>query len=196
MATIQNTTVTPTKLELLTEWLPAQPWYVAHAGAPDLVKGGGFRLDDPRGEVGIEFLVVVDRAAPEPVAYLVPLGYRGVALDGAGREALVGTCEHGVLGTRWVYDGAHDPVVSAQLRELLDGRAVPQHQNESDTPDPTVRLHGTATATDGTGTRPVEIQRVLRPAEVDEAAPRHLVAGWTRPDGTPARGVFATTGRE
>ncbi|GAA3083496.1 hypothetical protein GCM10020000_82080 [Streptomyces olivoverticillatus] len=191
MATVHNTTVTPTKLELLTEWLPTQPWYSAHAEAPELVKAGGFRLDDPEGEVGIEFLVVVDTAAPEHVAYLVPMGYRGAVLEGASREALVGTCEHGVLGTRWVYDGVHDPVVTAQLRALLRGQAVPQHQDESDIPDPTVRVHGT-----DHDALHVEIRRVLRSSEADEGAPRHLVAGWTWPDGTPARGVFATTTQE
>jgi hypothetical protein len=191
MATVQHTTITPTKLELLTAWLPAQPWYAAHAGAPELVKAGGFRLDDPEGEVGIEFLAVVDTAAPEPVAYLVPMGYRGAADDGAPRAALIGTCEHGVLGTRWVYDGVHDPVVTAQVRALLRGQAVPQHQNESDTVDPTVRVHGA-----GPVAGDVRIRRVLNavdvPAEDDGAAPPHLVAGWTWPDGTPARGVFAT----
>ncbi|MDH6109881.1 hypothetical protein P3T36_005318 [Kitasatospora sp. MAP12-15] len=195
MAIVHNTTVTPTKRELLTEWLPSQPWYSAHAGAPELVRGGGFRLDDPEGEVGIEFLVVVDTAAPEHTAYLVPMGYRGAPLEGASREALVGTCEHGVLGTRWVYDGVHDPVVTAQLRALLRGQAVAQHQDESDTLDPTVRVHGTEHDAHHDAQH-VEIRRVLRSAEVDEGAPRHLVAGWTWPDGTPARGVFATTTRE
>jgi hypothetical protein len=38
-----------------------------------LAKAGGFRLDDPQGEVGIEFMVVTDTAGPQPVAYLVPL---------------------------------------------------------------------------------------------------------------------------
>ncbi|HEY1703136.1 MAG TPA: hypothetical protein VGG75_25830 [Trebonia sp.] len=44
MAIIYRTTLTPTKLELLTLWLPSRPWYQGQA--PDLVKAGGFRLDD------------------------------------------------------------------------------------------------------------------------------------------------------
>ncbi len=43
----------------------------------------------------------------------------------------------------WIYDGVHDPVVMAQLRALLRGESVPQHQSKSDTPDPTVTVHRT-----------------------------------------------------
>ncbi|WP_256104710.1 maltokinase N-terminal cap-like domain-containing protein [Streptomyces sp. ODS05-4] len=138
MAVIHETTVTPTKLELLAAWLPGRPWYAG--SAPDLERAGGFRLDDPDGEVGIEFMVVNDSAGGEPVSYLVPVAYRGAPLDGA-EDALVGTMEHGVLGKRWVYDGAHDPVVQAQLLAFLAGRAEPQAQSVSDTPDPSVVAH-------------------------------------------------------
>ncbi|NUU20143.1 MAG: 1,4-alpha-glucan branching protein [Streptomycetaceae bacterium] len=192
MAAIHHTTMTPGKLELLTAWLPKQTWYAGDA-APDLVKAGGFRLDDPEGEVGIEFMVVVDAAAREPQAYLVPMGYRGAPLEGAPDEALIGTSEHGVLGTRWIYDGIHDPVVMRQLRALLHGEATPQHQSKSDTPDPTVTVQGAGATDPGDGLG-VAINRVLRPAP-EEAPPNasaHLVAGWTRPDGTTVRGVFAT----
>ncbi|MEV8595866.1 1,4-alpha-glucan branching protein [Streptomyces sp. NPDC052012] len=188
MSFIHRTTMTPTKLELLTGWLPKQSWYAGDAEKPELVRAGGFRLDDPEGEVGIEFMVVVDTAGREPVAYLVPLAYRGAALEGAPGEALLGTAEHGVLGTRWIYDGVHDPVVTAQLLALLRGEAVPQHQSESDTPDPTVTVHGDAPA----GGSHVRVNRVLRAAEHERASCAHVVAGWTWPDGTAARGVFAT----
>ncbi|MGP4110410.1 maltokinase N-terminal cap-like domain-containing protein [Streptomyces sp. 4N509B] len=187
MATIHRTTMTPTKLELLTAWLPKQTWYLGSTATPELVRAGGFRLDDPEGEVGIEIMVVVDATTPEPVAYLVPLGYRGEALEGVPEEALIGTSEHGVLGTRWIYDGAHDPVVTARLRALLRGEATPQHQSLSDTPDPTVTVHGTAPV-DGLD---VHLNRVLRPAEPAQNPPAHLVAGWTWPDGTTARAVLA-----
>jgi hypothetical protein len=93
-----------------------------------------------------------------------------------------------VLGTRWIYDGAHDPVVLAQLGALLRGGATPQHQSLSDTSDPTVTVHGTGPG-QGAGVR---INRVLRPAEVEQGSSGRLVAGWTWPDGTAARGVFAS----
>ncbi|MGW3581839.1 maltokinase N-terminal cap-like domain-containing protein [Streptomyces rubiginosohelvolus] len=187
MATVHRTTMTPTKLELITGWLPQQKWYAGPTGTPDLTSAGGFRLDDPAGEVGIEFMVVVDTAAGEPVAYLVPLSYRGAALEDAPDEALIGTSEHGVLGTRWIYDGAHDPVVLAQLGALLRGEAEPQHQRESDTPDPTVTVRGTGPA-EGFDVR---INRVLPSTEAGQQPTAHLVAGWTWPDGTAAEGVFA-----
>ncbi|MEU9927859.1 MULTISPECIES: maltokinase N-terminal cap-like domain-containing protein [Streptomyces] len=187
MASIHRTTMTPTKLELLTGWLPRQSWYVGSGETPDLVKAGGFRLDDPEGEVGIEFMVVADTAGQEPVAYLVPLGYRGAALEGVPGEALIGTSEHGVLGTRWIYDGAHDPVVLAQLRALLGGDAKPQQQSVSDTPDPTVIVHGTGPDQGAD----VRINRVLRPVESEQGSSGRLVAGWTWPDGTAVRGEMA-----
>lgn len=72
MAVIHRTTLTPTKLELLTAWLPTRPWYRGGPATPELTKAGGFRLDDPEGEVGIEFMVVTDTSGPAPVHYLAP----------------------------------------------------------------------------------------------------------------------------
>ncbi|MCX4919738.1 1,4-alpha-glucan branching protein [Streptomyces sp. NBC_00687] len=186
MATIHRTTLSPTKLELLTGWLPKQSWYRGSGASLELVKAGGFRLDDPDGAVGIEFMVVVDAAPQDPVAYLVPLSYRGEPLEGAPGEALIGTSEHGVLGTRWVYDGVHDSVVTAQLRALLRGEAVPQQQSESDTPDPTVTVYAS-----GDGDElDVHVNRVLQPMRAAQTPPKGVVAGWTWSDGTAARGVF------
>lgn len=216
MAIIHNTTLKPTKLELLTAWLPTRPWY-AGAGAPELIKAGGFRLDDPAGEVGIEFMVAVDTSGPEPVAYHVPLTYRGAPLPGA-EHALVGTMEHGVLGPRWAYDGCHDPVLLAALLTLIEGRAQAQAQSLTDTPDhevtrsytgdsPTVEgglsaATDTAEATelraeDGTLLR---VHRVLRPT-ADGTAPLapagalgHVAGAWQTPDDTRAHAVFVTLG--
>ncbi|WP_351222189.1 1,4-alpha-glucan branching protein [Streptomyces sp. NPDC002133] len=145
MSVIHRTTMTPGKLELLAAWLPAQPWYQGATRGPELAKAGGFRLDDPQGEVGIEFMVVTDSSGDQPVSYHVPLSYRGAPLDGAD-QALIGTSEHGVLGRRWVYDGTQDPVVVAQLLALIQGRAEPQAQSATNTPDPTVTRHFTGAA--------------------------------------------------
>ena len=138
MAIIHTTaTLSPTKLELLASWLPAQPWYLGQGHQPELARAGGFRLDDPQGEVGIEFMVVTDGSGHRVVTYLVPMTYRASALASAD-GALIGTAEHGVLGRRWIYDGVHDPVLVAQLVALIQGDAEPQAQSVSDTPDPTV----------------------------------------------------------
>jgi hypothetical protein len=112
MATIHQTAMQPGKPELLTGWLPAQPWY-AGPERRDLIRAGSFRLDDPAGEVGIELMLIADVSGEEPAVYHVPLTYRGAALAGA-EAALNGTSEHGVLGTRWVYDGTGDPVLIAR----------------------------------------------------------------------------------
>ena len=137
MAIIHKTTLTPGKLELLTDWLPGQPWYADRGRAPELARAGGFRLDDPQGEVGIEFMVVTDGSDDQAASYLTPMTYRASALAGAD-GALIGTTEHGVLGRRWIYDGIGDPVLVGQLVALIQGQAQPQMQSVSDTPDPTV----------------------------------------------------------
>ncbi|WP_328416985.1 1,4-alpha-glucan branching protein [Streptomyces violaceus] len=211
MAVIHHTTLTPTKLELLTSWLPSRPWYRGDAAEPKLVKAGGFRLDDPRGEVGVEFLVVTDTSGPRPTSYLVPFAYRGAPLDGA-EHALVGTMEHGVLGRRWAYDGCHDPVSLAQLSALIEGRVQAQDQNISDVPDREVTASCTGegplptnfTATDDRdGTRlttpqgtTLHLHRVLQPAPAGPLTPArgatgHVTGSWQLPDGTRARGMLA-----
>lgn len=207
MAIIHNTTLKPTKLELLTTWLPTRPWYVG-TGTPELAKAGGFRLDDPAGEVGIEFMVAGDTSGPGPVAYLVPLTYRAAPLPGAD-HALVGTMEHGVLGPRWAYDGVHDPVLRTELLALFEGRVQAQAQSLSDTPDDEVThswtglalpsAEGPAEVTehqDGSGLRlpdgtALRIHRIPLPT-VPEGAAGHLSGAWNAPDGTRTRGVFAT----
>ncbi|MFF9677881.1 1,4-alpha-glucan branching protein, partial [Streptomyces eurythermus] len=131
MSVIHRTTLEPTKLELLAGWLPTRPWYHGGPEGPRLSRVGGFRLDDPKGEAGIEFMVVRDDSGDAPVSYLVPLTYRGAPLDGAD-AALLGTAEHGVLGRRWIYDACHDPVAVAELAALVEGRAEPQAQSVSD----------------------------------------------------------------
>lgn len=93
-------TVTPTKEQLISEWLPLQPW--GPAGGEELSFIGSYRFDDPDGAVGIETFLV---ASGESL-YQVPLTYRDApALDQRG---LITTMEHTVLGTRWVYDGLRD----------------------------------------------------------------------------------------
>jgi hypothetical protein len=83
MATIHSgTTMVPTTVELRSDWLRRQPWYLDTGVAPQLSRAGGFRLDDPAGEVGIEFMVATDAAGGEETTYLVPMTYRATALAG------------------------------------------------------------------------------------------------------------------
>jgi hypothetical protein len=213
MSIIHRTTLTPTKMELLSAWLPTRPWYLGTTGTADPVKAGGFRLDDPKGEVGIEFMVATDQAGRQPVTYHVPLTYRASPLDGAD-DALVGTTEHGVLGHRWVYDGTRDPVLVHQLVALIQGSAAAQAQSQSDTLDPTVQVRAASpaalapagfTAVDspnGTLLRiqvsaaaelAVAVSRVLaEDAGLDQDGRGYVTAPWRRPDGTTLRSVFAT----
>ena len=176
MAHIHHTTMTPSKLELLESWLPRQPWYSGSGRVPLLAKVGGFRLDDPAGEVGLEFMIVRDDATG--AAYGVPMAYRGAPVAGG---ALIGTSEHGVLGTRWLYDGAADPVFEEQLRALARGEVQAQDQSVSDLPDPTVEVSGEL----GVGARLV-VARRLQPGEG-----RGVVATWEDSGGRRVRGPVA-----
>lgn len=145
MALLHHATLTPSKREMIAAWLPSQPWA---AGLPEVAPFGGFRLDDPDGEVGIEGILL--RSADGAVVVHVPLTYRGAPLEGA-EDALVGTTEHSVLGTRWVYDAPADPVYRAVLTATIveagagadeyfevDGERVPR--------DPTVSVAGSGGA--------------------------------------------------
>ncbi len=140
MAEVMQTTLSPTKLELLAGWIGRQRWYSTKGLEPRLRRLGGYRLDDPAGEVGIETIILVDEAPAEPIVYQVPLTYRSAPCVGA-EAGLIGTMEHGVLGTRYVYDAPHDPVYREQLLALACGRAQAQHATTSYTPDPAVVGH-------------------------------------------------------
>ncbi|MEU6259992.1 1,4-alpha-glucan branching protein [Streptomyces sp. NPDC047043] len=207
MALIHHTTLKPTKVELLTTWLPTRPWYQGGPATPELTKAGGFRLDDPEGEVGIEFMVATDASGPAPAAYLVPLTYRGAPLDGA-EHALIGTMEHGVLGKRWAYDGCHDPVLLAELLVLLQGRTQAMAQSITDTPDDEV-THSCAstietplsTPTDTTestelhttDSKLLRVHRVLHPTPLPpQEVLGHVTGAWQATADTRARAVFVT----
>jgi Maltokinase N-terminal cap domain len=189
LAVIHRTTMVPGKRDLLTAWLPKQDWYLRHAQGPSLARAGGFRLDDPDGEVGIEFDVARDDAAEPVAAYLVPMTYRGSPLAGADAH-LIGTAEHGVLGKRWIYDGTHDPVLLAQLAQLIQGHVRAQSQSQSETHDPSVH----AVPVEGTSAEQLStiFTRLLVPADLATGTEPGQVTGlWAGPDGTLVRSVFA-----
>lgn len=107
MAVLHQAELTPPKIDLVASWLKQMPW-AAGLGKPELI--GSYRLDDPEGEVGIEFLLA---ACGEQKVHL-PLTYRAAPMEGAD-EYLIGTTQHSVLGKRHVYDGCADPVLVHQL---------------------------------------------------------------------------------
>jgi maltokinase-like protein len=214
MAIIHRTTLAPAKLELLTSWLPGRPWYAGEAALPRLAKAGGFRLDDPDGEVGLEFMAATDDSGDEPVTYHVPLTYRGTPLTG-GDGALIGTAEHGTLGKRWIYDGTRDPVLVTQMFALLLGEAEPQAQSISNTVDPSVTRSITgnvgalpvtiADVTEGRSSTDVivrpaatagllmlRVNRVLRPNApgLMTGSLGHVTAEWAGPGASQSRGRF------
>ncbi|MFD2079014.1 hypothetical protein SAMN05421678_102278 [Actinopolymorpha cephalotaxi] len=169
MAVIHRAEIRPTKLELLGEWLPKQSWYAGDPGAAP-ASVGAYRFDDPRGEVGIETLLV--RTAGGQVVQ-VPLTYRGAPLAG-GEPFLVGTMEHSVLGQRWVYDGCGDPVYlsalaavilghAVQAEELLEGKGADGPQRRT----PTVSVVGTGAR--GMAVTDVEAAKDLNAVGVPEA---------------------------
>lgn len=129
-----GTTLTPSKVDLVAAWMGGQRWYAAKGTTPALSRLTAWRLGDPVGQVGIETLILLDTAGPEPVVYQVPLTYRDAPVEGL-EHALVGTMEHGVLGTRWVYDAPHDPVYAAQVLALLQGRVQAESSARSDAVD-------------------------------------------------------------
>lgn len=113
MAIIHRATLSPSKLELIEKYLPVQPWFTKDGSAPPELLGA-YRFDDPDGEVGLETHLVSQGGK----IYQVPLSYRGSELPGAA-DSLLGTMEHSVLGTRWVYDACADPVYVAALATAI-----------------------------------------------------------------------------
>lgn len=103
MAILHHATLVPSKLELLSAWLPRRPWAADVTGLRQL---GAYRFDDPAGQVGVEAFLL---GTASGTVLHVPLTYRAAPLTGA-EEDLVGIIEHSVLGRRWVYDGCADPV--------------------------------------------------------------------------------------
>ncbi|GAB3264397.1 maltokinase N-terminal cap-like domain-containing protein [Nocardioides dilutus] len=172
MAFLHNATLVPTKKQLLTAWLPDQPWFTSVEWDPV----GSFRLDDPDGEVGMEGFLL-GRADG---GLFVPVTYRGAPLEGA-EEHLVGTTEHSALGTRWVYDAWGDPVWRAAVAETIRSggtQAVEENEQEDGRivlREPSATVRGSGPAADGVLADELVFTRVLgEPLD----APLTLTATW------------------
>lgn len=146
MALLHHATLAPTKLELLSAWLPGRPWF-GGSDTATLTQVGMYRFDDPAGEVGIETLLF--RTADD-VILQIPVTYRAAPLP-ATQAALIGTAEHSVLGRRWVYDATADPVYAAALAlAILTGGTQADIDFATDTGlqrwEPTTRIAGSGSA--------------------------------------------------
>lgn len=145
MALIHQATISPTKLEALTAWLPGRSW-LDGADVSTLTQVGAYRFDDPAGAVGIETLLV---GTADGGLLQVPLSYRSAPLAGA-EDALVTTMRHSVLGPRWAYDGCADPVAMRALAAaILTGGHEAELELDTGTGlerrEPTVRVVGNGT---------------------------------------------------
>ena len=127
MALLHEATISPRKDELVGPWLPTRAWW---DGEADRGPVGSFRLDDAAGEVGIECFLFGSAAGS---TLFVPLTYRSAPLPGA-ESGLVGTMEHSVLGTRYVYDACLDPVFVATVLDTIrsGGRQADQVVRRAD----------------------------------------------------------------
>jgi len=117
MAILHQATLSPSKLELVTDHLRSIPQYADLRDA-EVSLIGAYRFDDPAGQVGIETHIV---SAGSYGTVQVPLTYRETRLNNA-EHWLIGTMEHSVLGHRWIYNACGDPVYAAELvRTILAG---------------------------------------------------------------------------
>jgi hypothetical protein len=149
MALLHRAELRPSKVELITAWLPKQPWY-SGPDEPGLTRIASFRFDDPDGEVGVETTLL--RAADGPLLQ-IPMTYRATRLDGAD-AFLVGTSDHSVLGPRWIYDAVGDPVYAHVLAEAIrtGGTQAEEYVDIDGTPerrDPGMTVQGSGSANAG-----------------------------------------------
>lgn len=218
-----TTTLIPSKLELIASWLPSQPWFSGDAAA--LKPLGAYRFDDPAGEVGLESHLLT---AGDETVYHVPLSYRAAPLADSvegGDAYLLGTSEHGVLGTRWFSDAAGDPVYRAVLAETIahGGHEAPEFNQDASTgelserpvrtlvrgsgrPEASVPDLSSATVTTGgsvtratAGDDALEILRVIDlagvPEEAAEPGSEFLSASWAGRDWPSIVAILRLTGR-
>lgn len=162
MAILHRATIRPTKVECLGLLLGNDPAELSVLGA--------YRVDDPDGRVGVEGFVVATPVGPRHAV----LTYRAAPVEGV---VAVTTMEHSVLGPRWIYDAALDPVGRAVLRAAVRGELAQAVEEVYDgdtlvgTREPTARI----LARGGAGTGEVRILRDLPAAGSPSAG---LVVTW------------------
>jgi Maltokinase N-terminal cap domain len=183
-------TLEPSKQDLVEAWLPSRSWA---PGVTSVEKVAEYRFDDPAGEVGVE--TILWRTADGTVLQ-VPYTYRSAPLEGAD-SYLVGTSEHSVLGTRWVYDGCADPVwASAVATAILTGGTQAQMviERDGELVDVPPRMQ-----VSGSGSARADVPAVSTVDSVTDGPVTTVVAGrvtlaLVRVIGTPVEGVATLTG--
>lgn len=169
MAIIHRATLSPSKLELIEKYLPVQPWFTKDGSAPPELLGA-YRFDDPDGEVGLETHLVSHGGK----VYQVPLSYRGSELPGA-EHSLLGTMEHSVLGTRWVYDACTDPVyVAALATAILTGQREAEQFVDM---DGVLEPRASSVEAKGSGTPGSEVPALSPAAPITEGGVTSIDAG-------------------
>lgn len=175
-------TLQPSKLGLLAAWLPTQDWFLDDPA--DLERIAAFRFVDPDGEVGLDCMLIRSGWA----VYHVPVTWRPTPLN-EGEE--IGTLEHSLLGTRYCYDAATDPVYVAELVRVIrdadtDADIVAAGEEE---PKPrTIRVTGTGVDVGTMAQNRLLIVRLLDGTSPDGIA--RLVGQWEQ-DGRGRTDVLA-----
>lgn len=166
-----NATLTPSKLDLLREWLPRQAWFVGHVD--DLERVAAFRFVDPAGKVGLDNMIIKSRGT----SFFVPVTWRDTP---SSLASLIGTLEHSELGTRYCYDAATDLTYLAEIRRVIregdtntavvdtDGNAQPL----------TVNAYGSVVPADVVTTQVTIVREIGRAAELRDDVVGTLTAEW------------------
>ena len=176
-------TLVPSKTELLSAWLPGQPWF---DGDPTrLERVATFRLVDPEGEVGLDCMLIASNGS----VFHVPVTWRATPLPTGDP---VGILEHSVLGTRYCYDAPSDPIYLAAVARVIreagsDADVIAE--GEKDPRARTISVHGTGSTT---GKKLGDMPVIVRKLDgIWPEADAHLIGTW-QPHGLGRSDVLAT----
>lgn len=165
LAVVHNTALVPGKMDILAPWILDSDLF------PDVSGGvaieGAFRLVDRRGEVGVECFILRDDSGS---LWHIPVTYRANPLVDA---VLIGTLHHGVLGKRYIYYGASDPVYKECVEDAIRGRFT--EAEISDGRVRSARCCGTGLVKEGLGDCEVIVARGL---PIESEGLGALVAFW------------------
>lgn len=186
----RTATITPTKQELVESWLPSRPWADGRSIAEKIAE---YRFDDPAGEVGVETILW---RADDGSVLQTPLTYRAAPLD-AAEEHLIGTAEHSVLGTRWVYDGCGDPMWASTLSTAIltggtQAQMVIEHEGAMVDVPPRMRVRGSGSAQ--TAPEVTSVDSVHDDGPLTRVVAGSVVLTLARLVGTPVDGEVTLSG--